>query len=84
MFEEVKRILNEYACVDEDLITPSSNLTTDLNLNSLDVVNVIVEFEETFGIEIDEEDIRSFTTVGDIVNYIESRTRSGQPAGAHV
>lgn len=81
MFEEVKRILNEYANVDEDLITPSSNLTTDLNLNSLDVVNVIVEFEETFGIEIDEEDIRSFTTVGDIVDYIEAKTH--QPAGAH-
>lgn len=82
MYEEVKRILNEYACVDEDKITPSSNLQTDLDLNSLDVVNVIVEFEETFGIEINEEDIRTFTTVGDIVNYIQAKTH-GAPAGAH-
>lgn len=82
MYEEVKRILNEYACVDEGLITPSSNLQTDLDLNSLDVVNVIVEFEETFGIEINEEDIRTFTTVGDIVDYIEAHTH-GEPAGVH-
>lgn len=82
MYEEVKKILNEYAGVDEDKITLSSNLLTDLDLNSLDVVNVIVEFEETFGIEISEEDIRSLTTVGDIVNYIEANTH-GTPAGAH-
>lgn len=81
MYDEVKRILTEYACVDEDIITPYSNLLTDLNLNSLDVVNVIVEFEETFGIEINEEDIRAFTTVSDIVNYIEAHTPS--PAGVH-
>lgn len=82
MYEEVKKILNEYAGVDEDKITLSSNLLTDLDLNSLDVVNVIVEFEETFGIEISEEDIRALTTVGDIVNYIEAKTH-GTPAGAH-
>lgn len=82
MYEEVKRILNEYACVDDNLISPSSNLQTDLNLNSLDIVNVIVEFEETFGIEINEEDIRTLSTVDDIVKYIESHTHI-EPAGVH-
>lgn len=73
MFDKVKKILNEYACIDSSLITPQSNLQTDLFLNSLDVVNVIVEFEEAFGIDVDENDIRSFATVGDVTKYIESK-----------
>ena len=81
MYERVKRILQEYACVEEDLITPQSNLQKDLFLNSLDVVNVIVEFEEEFGIEVEESDIHSFGTVADIVDYIEQKT-AGRPCEA--
>lgn len=73
MFEQVKQILQDYACVDAELIRPGSNLQTDLYLNSLDVVNVIVEFEEVFGIEVEEGDLHSFETVNDVVNYIERR-----------
>lgn len=73
MYEDVKRILQEYACIDSGIITPASNLQTDLFLNSLDVVNVIVEFEEEFGIDIDETDIRTFVTVEDVVRYIEGK-----------
>lgn len=73
MFEQVKRILQEYACIENGAITPESNLQTDLFLNSLDVVNVIVEFEETFRIEVEEEDIRGFVTVGDLTRYVEKK-----------
>ncbi len=73
MYEDVKRILQEYACIEDDIITPDSNLQTDLFLNSLDVVNVIVEFEEEFGIDIDEADIRTFVSVSDVVGYIEGK-----------
>lgn len=76
MFEQVKQILQEYACVEESLIRPDSHLQKDLFLNSLDVVNVIVEFEEKFGIEIDEADIHSFATVSDVVNYIDMKTKT--------
>ncbi|MDL2236615.1 acyl carrier protein [Christensenellaceae bacterium OttesenSCG-928-K19] len=76
MFEQVKKILQEYACVEEGLIRPESHLQNDLFLNSLDVVNVIVEFEEEFGIEVDEADIHSFATVSDVVNYIQAKTKS--------
>lgn len=83
MFEEVKRIFHEYACVEETLIRPESNLQTDLFLNSLDVVNVVVEFEEAFHIEIDEEDIRTFNTVADVTAYIEKKvSRAGVGARA--
>ncbi len=81
MYERIKHILQEYACVEGSLITPHSHLQKDLFLNSLDVVNVIVEFEEEFGIEIDEADIHSFATVSDIVAYVEHKT-AGQPCEA--
>ncbi|MGI6154250.1 MAG: acyl carrier protein [Christensenellaceae bacterium] len=71
MYERVKRLLQEYACIEPDQIRPESTLQQDLGLNSLDVVNVIVEFEEEFGIEVDEEDIRSFVRVQDIVDYLQ-------------
>ncbi len=73
MYEDVKRILQEYTCIEDDIITPASNLQTDLFLNSLDVVNVIVEFEEKFGIDVEEADIRTFVTVEDVVRYIEKK-----------
>ncbi len=82
MYERVKKILQDYACVDETLIRPESNLMTDLFLNSLDVVNVVVEFEEAFGIEVNEQDIRSFVTVNDIVKYIEATV--SHPQGVNV
>ncbi len=76
MYEKIKAILQEYACIDESRIRPDSHLQKDLLLNSLDVVNVIVEFEEEFGIEVDEEDIHSFATVADVAEYIEKKTIS--------
>jgi acyl carrier protein len=81
-YERVKKILQDYACVDETLIRPESNLMTDLFLNSLDVVNVVVEFEEVFGIEVNELDIRSFVTVDDIVKYIEATVSHPQGVNA--
>ena len=78
MYERIKIILQEYACIEPDLITPESNLQTDLCLNSLDVVNVIVEFEEEFNIEIDEADIHTFITVKDIVAYLEKKAPIAQ------
>ncbi len=83
MYERVKKILQDYACVDESLIKPESNLMTDLFLNSLDVVNVVVEFEEEFGIEVDEKDIRGFVTVNDVVKYIEASVSVKHPQGAN-
>lgn len=79
MFEKIKAILREYAGVDEHMIHMDSHLQADLLLNSLDVVNVIVEFEEEFGIEVDEADIRALGTVSDVVGYITAKTTQGYP-----
>lgn len=74
MLQQVKDILADYAAIPEDEITLESNLQKDLGLNSLDVINIVVEFEDAFDIEIDEPDIRSFATVGDLVDYLEHHT----------
>lgn len=71
MFEKVKEILSEYA--DAEDIRPESSLTADLGLTSFDMVSLIMEFEETFDIEIMDKDIRKMITVGDIVEYIEQK-----------
>jgi acyl carrier protein len=57
--------------LEKDKITEESALIADLGLNSLDVINVVVAFEEEFDIDIPDKDIKSFSTVGDIVKYLE-------------
>lgn len=78
--QQVKDILAEYASIPEEEIQLDSTLQKDLGLNSLDVINIVVEFEDAFDIEIDEPDIRAFTTVGDLVDYLQNHV--GVPAFA--
>lgn len=71
MIDKVKDILVKFAEVDREIITEESNLISDLDLNSLDVVNIIVAFEDEFNIEIPDVFIKDMITVGDIVKYLE-------------
>lgn len=57
--------------IEEEKITLDAKLKDDLNLDSLDSVELIMSAEEEFGIEIPDEDVMNFKTVNDIVNYIE-------------
>lgn len=66
-------ILGEIVEVDLESIDSETKLQTDLELTSLDVVNLITEFEDKFDIEIPDEDIREFLTVGDIENYLDQK-----------
>jgi len=72
MLEKVKKILLEYT--DEPKIELQSTLEADLGLSSFDVVEIVMEFEEEFGIEISDRDIGKFVCVKDIVNYLEAHT----------
>jgi len=72
MFERVKTILQKY--VDEVSVETTSTLEADLGLSSFDVVEIVMEFEEEFGIEISDRDIGKFVCVEDIVNYLEAHT----------
>lgn len=71
MQKKVISILTEFTEVQADKIAADSSLTADLGLSSLDVIDVVIAFEEEFGIEIPDEDIKELATVGDIVNYLE-------------
>lgn len=72
MLEKVIDILSEYTQKDSKEISVQSQLIADLELSSLDVINVVIAFEDEFGIEIPDEQIYEFVTVGDIVEYLEN------------
>ena len=73
MFEKIVTILQEYSGADRGSIVPDARLTADLGLNSLDVINIVVAFEEEFGVEIPSEDLESIVTVGDEITYLKNR-----------
>ena len=67
----VKDIIVDLLGVEEDEITPQSKFREDLEADSLDLVELIMAFEEEFEGEISDEDAQKITTVGEAVNYIE-------------
>ena len=73
MLETIRKILAQYTEVEEDLIREDSNLQSDLDLNSFDVMNIVGEFEDTFTIEIPDEDVSRLLTVKDIEEYLKAK-----------
>lgn len=73
VFEQVKAIVVELLDVDEDKITMDARFREDLEADSLDLVELIMEVEERFGGEISDEDAQKLTTVGEAVAYIKSK-----------
>ena len=71
VLDQIKEILKDTMDIDESKITLDAKLKKDLELDSLDSVELIMSAEEEFGIEIPDEDVMNFKTVNDIVNYIE-------------
>lgn len=70
---EVKAIIVDLLGVDEEKIAIESRFREDLEADSLDLVELIMAFEDKFGAEISDEDAQSITTVGEAVDYIEKR-----------
>jgi acyl carrier protein len=71
-FEEVKEIIVELLGVDESKITREARFREDLEADSLDLVELIMAFEEKFGGEISDEDAQKITTVGEAVDFIDT------------
>lgn len=67
----VKAIIVDKLTVDENEVTPAAEFSKDLGADSLDTVELIMEFEKEFGITIPDEDAEKITTVGDAITYIE-------------
>lgn len=68
VFEKVKDILVEYLEVEEDCITADTDIQNDLGADSLDIVDLIMSFEDEFEIEVPDEDIENLRTVGALVS----------------
>ena len=72
MFEKVKSLLVEELQIDEEDITLDAELSGDLGINSIELADLVMLCEDKFGIEIKDEDLHKFVTVGDVVKYLES------------
>jgi acyl carrier protein len=72
-YNELKAIVKDLLGVDEDKITMEARFREDLEADSLDLVELIMAFEDKFGAEISDEDAQKITTVGEAVSYIDAR-----------
>lgn len=71
--DRVKAIIVDKLGVDESQVTENVSFTTDLGADSLDTVDLIMEFEKEFGIKIPDEEAEKIQTVGDAISYIEKQ-----------
>lgn len=71
IFEKVRTILANQLGIDEDDITMDAVITDDLGADSIDIVDIVMSFEDEFGIEIPDDATDYIKTVGDVVKYIE-------------
>ena len=74
--ERVKKIVVEHLNVDADKVTEGASFIEDLGADSLDTVELVMAFEEEFGIEIPDDAAESIVTVGDAVKYIDKANAS--------
>ena len=74
--DKVKSIIVEQLGVDEEEVTPDASFVEDLGADSLDTAELVMAFEEEFGIEITDEDAEKITRVKEAVGYIEAHSKS--------
>ena len=72
MFETLKNLLVEELQLDPEEIKMESELTNDLGINSIELADLVLMCEDKFGLEIEDDDIHQFVTIGDVVNYLEA------------
>ncbi len=73
MLQKVKKIISEQLEVDQSVLSENTSFIDDLGADSIDLLELVLAFEDEFGIQIDEDDIKDIRTVGDIVEYIENK-----------
>lgn len=73
--ERVKKIIVDKLGVEETQITDDASFTNDLGADSLDTVELIMEFEKEFNVTIEDNDAEKIQTVGDAVKYLESKAK---------
>ena len=73
MEKEVIELISDTLEIDKKKINKDTNLLKDLDVESLDLVDLVTAFEDKYGVEIADKDIKDLQTVGDIVGYIKKR-----------
>lgn len=72
---KVKEIVMNKLGVEESAVTPEASFTNDLGADSLDTVELVMEFEKAFNIQIPDEDAEKIGTVGDAINYLTQKIK---------
>ena len=75
-FDRVKKIIVDQLGVDESKVVPTARFREDLEADSLDLVELIMAFEEEFGGEISDDEAQKITTVGEAVSYLEAHSNN--------
>lgn len=75
IFEKIREITAEQLDIEENLITLESSFINDLEADSLDLVQLMMAFEEEFDMEISDDEAEEISTVGDAVNYIKENLK---------
>lgn len=70
IFEKVKQMISKEFSVDPTKLTRDTRLEEDLNIDSLDAVELVMKLEDTFGVSISDETAQSFKTVGEITDFV--------------
>lgn len=73
MEEKVINLISEATKIDKTKISPETSFVDDLNLDSLDIVELMMKMEDEFGVEIPEEDAEGLKSVKDVVGYLENK-----------
>lgn len=73
--DKVKQIIMEKLGVSEEQVVPEASFIDDLNADSLDIVELVMELEDAFGLEIPDEDAEKLRTVGNAIDYLHGRVK---------
>lgn len=74
IFERIREIICDQLDLEEDKVTMDSDIIEDFEADSLDVVDLVMSLEDEFGMEVPDDQIENFRTVGDVVRYIEENS----------
>lgn len=77
IYEKVKHIIVDTLMIDDDEVTPEASFRDDLGADSLDLVELIMAFEDEFGGRISDDDARSITTVQEAVTFLDQNMEAG-------
>lgn len=74
VFERIREIICDQLDLEEDKVTMDSDIMEDFEADSLDVADLVMSIEDEFGLEVPDDQIENFRTVGDVVRYIEENS----------